>query len=381
MNVVTLQHPRRIVFGAGSAPRAAEEIAAMGATRVLVVTSPPVVPVAQGLLDACAKAHLGVTVCDGVDREPTVAMFRRALEQAKAVEPQAVVGVGGGSALDVAKAVAALWDSRQDITDAFGLDKLVARTTPLVCLPTTAGTGSEVSPNALLIDDADGRKKAVVSPYLVPDAAIVDPLLTVTMPPEVTAATGMDALVHCIEAYANVHAYPAVDLYALEGIRLIAGNLPRAVEHGDDVAARSAMSLGSLYGGLCLGPVNTAAVHALAYPLGEMFHLPHGLTNAVLLAEVMEFNLPAAPGRYAEVARALGAKAGRDDLETARRGIGAVRELSARCGLAKRLGQLGVPADAMGPMAQAAMKVTRLLVNNLRPLTQADAEDIYRKAY
>ncbi|MCJ7544624.1 MAG: iron-containing alcohol dehydrogenase [Phycisphaerae bacterium] len=381
MKVVTLQQPKRIVFGAGSAPQAAEEVAAMGARRVLVVTSPPVLPAAKGLLEACAKAHLAVTVYGDIDREPTVAMFRRALEQAKAVKPQAVVGVGGGSALDVAKVVAALWDSRQDVTDAFGQDKLTGRATPLVCLPTTSGTGSEVSPNALLVDDADGRKKAVVSPHLVPDAVIVDPLLAVTMPPETTAATGMDALVHCIEAYANAHAHVAVDLYALEGVRLIAGNLARAVEHGDDVAARSAMSLGSLYGGLCQGPVNTAAVHALAYPLGEMYHVPHGLANAVLLAEVMEFNSPAAPQRYADVARALGAEVGRDDLETARAGIRAVRELSARCGVARRLGELGVPAEAITPMAEAAMKVTRLLVNNLRPVTQADAESIYRKAY
>ncbi len=381
MNVVTLQQPKRIVFGVGSAPRAAEELTAMGTRRVLLVTSPPVVPVAKAFLDAAATAGVDVTVHDRIDREPTVAMFRRTVEQAKAVKPQAVVGLGGGSALDVAKAVAALWDSAQDVTEAFGAGKLTGRRTALVCLPTTAGTGSEVSPNALLVDEADGRKKAVVSPHLLPDVAVVDPLLTVTLPPEVTAATGMDALVHCIEAYANVHAHPAVDVYALEGIRLIAANLAAAVARGDDVEARSALSLGSLYGGLCLGPVNTAAVHALAYPLGEMFHLPHGLTNAVLLAAVMEFNLPAAPQRYADVARALGAKGGRDDLETARAGVAAVQELSARIGVAKPLRELGIPPEAIPRLAEAAMKVTRLLVNNVRPLTEADAEDIYRKVY
>lgn len=381
MNPVTLQQPKRIVFGAGSAHQAAGEVAASGASRVLVVTSPPVVPVARVVLDACTKAGLTVTVHDGIDREPTVAMFRRAIDQARAAKPQAVVGIGGGSALDAAKLVAALWNSPQDVADAFGSGKLAGRGTPLVCLPTTSGTGSEVSPNALLVDEADGRKKAVVSPHLVPDAAIVDPLLTLSVPPDVTAATGMDALVHCIEAVANVHAHPAVDVYALEGIRLVARNLARAVERGDDVEARSALSLGSLYGGLCLGPVNTAAVHALAYPLGEMFHLPHGLTNAVLLAAVMEFNLSAAPQRYAQIALALGAQAGSDDLETARGGVQAVRELTARCGLPARLRDLGIPADALGAMAEAAMKVTRLLANNPRPVTQTDAEDIYRKVY
>jgi alcohol dehydrogenase class IV len=351
--------------------------------KVLVVTSPPIVAAAKVFslfIDPASKAGLSVTLDDSIDREPTVAMFHRTLEHAKNLRPDAIVGLGGGSALDVAKLAAALLDSRQALSDVFGLDKLAGRTTRLICLPTTSGTGSEVSPNALLLDAADGRKKAVVSPHLVPDAAYVDPQLTVSVPPAVTAATGADALVHCIEAYANVNAHPAVDTYALEGVRLIAANLPQAVAHGDDIQARSAMSLASLYGGLCLGPVNTAAVHALAYPLGEMFGVPHGLANAVLLADVMEYNLPAAPHRYASIGRAMGV-GGRDELETAAAGVRAVRELISRCGLAKRLRDLGVPADAVGRMAESALKVTRLLVNNLRPLGRGDIETIYQKVY
>src|SRR5262249_48336492 len=159
----------------------------------------------------------------------------------------------------------------------------------LVCLPTTAGTGSEVSPNAILLDEADQLKKGVVSPYLVPDAAYVDPQLTRSVPPSVTAATGLDALTHCIEAYANKFAHPAVDLYALQGVGIIAQNLLRAVRNGGDMEARTELSLGSFYGGLCLGPVNTAAVHALAYPLGGQFHVAHGVSNAVLLPHVIRF--------------------------------------------------------------------------------------------
>ncbi len=381
MRTVTLQQPRRIVFGSGSACEAAEYVISRGWRRVVVVTSPPVVPVAEAFLGAVSQAGASVTVHEGVDREPTVGMFDAAIAQAREVQPDVVVGIGGGSALDVAKLVAAMHDSDQPVAEAFGSGKLAGRNTPLVCLPTTSGTGSEVSPNALLLDAADGRKKAVVSPYIVPDAAYVDPMLTVTCPPAVTAATGMDALIHCIEAYVNVNAHPAVDLYAMEGIHLIAANLATAVERGDDLPAREAMARGSLYGGLCLGPVNTAAVHALSYPLSEMFHLPHGLANSVLLADVMEFNAAAAPRRYAEIAAAMGAAKGRDEAADAAAAVQAVRDLAGRIGMAKPLRELGIGEDAIVPMAAAAMKVTRLLVNNPRAMTQGDIESIYRKAY
>ena len=204
------------------------------------------------------------------------------------------------------------------------------RELPLVCLPTTAGTGAEVSPNAILLDEADELKKGVVSPHLVPDAAFVDPLLTISVPPAVTAATGLDALTHCIEAYANKFAHPIVDTYALQGIRLISANLVRAVRNGNDIEARAALALGSLYGGLCLGPVNTAAVHALAYPLGGRFHIAHGVSNALLLPHVLRFNFSAAPERYAEIAVALGVARNGSDLGTAEQGVEFLSQLIAR---------------------------------------------------
>jgi alcohol dehydrogenase class IV len=197
----------------------------------------------------------------------------------------------------------------------------------------------------------------------------------------VTAATGVDALVHCIEAYANRFAHPMVDLYALQGVRLIGASLLRAVEKGDDLEARAEMALGSLYGGLCLGPVNTAAVHALAYPLGGEFHVAHGVSNAVLLPAVMAFNLPASPQRYADIALALGVEPGDTPLETAQRGVARIRELYAQCGVPAHLSELGISADSIPRMAEWAMKVTRLLKNNLRELTASDAEEIYRAAY
>jgi alcohol dehydrogenase class IV len=238
-----------------------------------------------------------------------------------------------------------------------------------------------VSPNAILLDETDQMKKAVVSPHLVPDTAVVDPFLTLSVPSAVTAATGLDALTHCIEAYANKFAHPAVDLYALEGIRLISANLLRAVRNGADVEARGALALGSLYGGLCLGPVNTAAVHALAYPLGGKFHVAHGVSNAVLLPEVLRFNLPHAAERYATVARAMGVEGNGPSLSLAQCGVERLAHLAQECGVPQRLSELGVPREAIPSMAEAAMQVTRLLKNNPRPVTEQAAVGIYEAIY
>jgi alcohol dehydrogenase class IV len=380
MQTITIQQPPVLAFGAGCARLFAERLVVAGKYRsVFIVTAPPT----RQLCDTVRSAlTCRVTVWDGISQEPTIADFRSALTSARDARADAVIGLGGGSPMDVAKLVAAFLSSNQDVTETFGIGKLAGRSAYLACLPTTAGTGSEVSPNAILLDESDHLKKGVVSPYLVPDAAYVDPLLTLGVPAGVTAATGMDALTHCIEAYANRFAHPVIDLYALQGIRLIAAHLPTAVEHGDNVDARTALALGSLYGGMCLGPVNTGAVHALAYPLGGEFHVAHGVSNALLLPHVLEFNLPAAANRYAVIAAALGVTRSNDgDLETARQGLAVIRDLSRRCGIPQRLRDVGVPQDAIDRMVRGAMTVTRLLERNVRTLTESDAKEIYQKAW
>jgi alcohol dehydrogenase class IV len=191
----------------------------------------------------------------------------------------------------------------------------------------------------------------------------------------------MDALTHCIEAYTNKFARPSVDIYALQGIRLIAANLERAVKDGKDVEAREALAFGSLYGGLCLGPVNTAAVHALSYPLGGEFHIPHGLSNAILLPSVMKFNMPANIKRHAEVAIALGCKPGNTDEETAQKGVDFIYRLAAGVGIPDKLTALNIPQTAVDGMAKAAMQVQRLLKNNPREVTEQDARNIYNCLY
>jgi alcohol dehydrogenase class IV len=378
--ILSLTLPRRLEFGCGCAAHVVDDLRARQCRRVFVVADAAVVGPIGDLHSALKKGDITDFVYDKISCEPTVEMLRQAVSAARDFRADAVIGLGGGSVMDVAKLVAALLKSDQDLTDVFGIGKLAGRSTYLACLPTTAGTGSEVSPNAILLDESDRLKKGVISPHLMPDAALVDPLLTLSAPASVTAATGMDALTHCIEAYANRFAHPLIDLFAMEGIRLISRSLAAAVGNGADIDARTNLALGSMYGGICLGPVNTGAVHALAYPLGGEFHIAHGISNAVMLPHVLEFNLPSAPARYAEIAVAMGEDRGGDDLETARLGLGRIRSLCAQCGIPGRISQLGIPEDAIPRMARSAMTVTRLLERNVREVKLEDAMNIYRSA-
>ncbi|MBQ4386013.1 MAG: iron-containing alcohol dehydrogenase [Prevotella sp.] len=381
MKAITLLQPQKIVFGTGCIQTLVDDYQKLGLKRLFVLTAPPIRPLIDDALSQLQQAGIATEVYQDIVAEPTVNDFVGILEVARRFGADSVVGIGGGSVLDVSKLVAAFTHSDQQVTDCFGTGFIKAKGLWFACLPTTAGTGSEVSPNAILLDERDHLKKGIVSPYLVADAAYVDPKLTWTVPAKVTADTGMDALTHCIEAYTNKFAHPAVDIYALQGIRLISANLERAVRDGQDVEAREALALGSLYGGLCLGPVNTAAVHALSYPLGGEFHIPHGLSNAILLPSVMRFNTPACPERYAQVSVAFGLAEGTSPEETAQRGVDFIYQLAAAVGIPDKLTALGIPQSAVDGMAQAAMQVQRLLKNNPREVTEQDARDIYNSLY
>jgi len=214
----------------------------------------------------------------------------------------------------------------------------------------------------------------------VPDIVYVDPLLTISVPASITAATGIDALTHCMEAYTNKFAQPFIDIYAYEGMRLIAANIVKAVKDGNDAEAREKLSMSSLLGGFCLGPVNTAGVHALSYPLGSLYDLPHGLSNALLLPYVMEFNIVGSEKKYAEVAMALGCDRKETDLLTAMEGVYKIKELNKACGIPVTLKEVGVKLEDLPTIAKDAMKVQRLLKNNPRELTEIDAIEIYKKA-
>ena len=381
MSLLNIHFPGKLVFGNGCLHQLPDEIVVLTTSRVFIVTITPLLPALQGLIHSLEKKGIHVVAHTGIVREPSFQDFHRIMAEAAPFDPDVVIGVGGGSVLDIAKLVAAQLGNEQILADYVGIGLLKKRARKLICIPATSGTGSEVSPNAILVDDADGQKKGIISPFLLPDVVYVDPLLTMSVPPDITAATGLDALTHCLEAYTNKFAQPFIDLYAFEGMRLIAANLVKAVRHGADEEARSQVAMGSLLGGFCLGPVNTAAVHALSYPLGSSFHLPHGLSNALLLPYVMEFNLSAAPGRYAGVAQALGCTCEKDEIATARKGVEKIRSLIRECGLPATLKEVGVPYAAIETMAADAMKITRLLKNNPRPVTLQDAINIYKSAY
>ena len=393
MKAITLLQPQKIVFGTGCIQTFTDDYKKMGLRRLFVLTAPPIRPLIEGTLDELKAAGIAVEVFQDIVAEPTVNDFKKILEVARQFQADSVAGIGGGSVLDVTKLVAAFIDSDQQVEDCFGTGFIRRKGLWFACLPTTAGTGSEVSPNAILLDERDHLKKGIVSPFLIADVAYVDPKLTWTVPAKVTADTGMDALTHCIEAYTNKFAHPSVDIYALQGIRLIAAYLERAVTLARDykpadlsdnpayVEAREALAFGSLYGGLCLGPVNTAAVHALSYPLGGEFHIPHGLSNAILLPSVMKFNMPSNVKRHAEVAIALGCEPGKNDEQTAQRGVDFIYRLAAAVGIPDKLTALGIPQTAVDGMAKAAMQVQRLLKNNPREVTEQDARDIYNSLY
>jgi len=320
-NPLKIIFPGKLVFGNNTLAGLADEIVQLNPKKVLIVTIEPLRSALDGFVNSLDQNKIDVSIDTSIVAEPGFSDFERLMRSVAPLNPDIIIGIGGGSVLDIAKLVAAQLENEQQLQDYVGIGLLKGRKKKLVCVPATSGTGSEVSPNAILVDEADNQKKGIISPFLVPDIVYVDPLLTISVPPSITAATGLDALTHCLEAYTNKFSQPLIDVYAYEGMRLIAENIVTAVNNGSNKEAREKVAMGSLLGGFCLGPVNTAGVHALSYPLGSMFHLAHGLSNAVLLPFVMEFNIPAATKKYADVAVALGCGRQADDKTTACAGV------------------------------------------------------------
>ena len=373
--------PGKLVFGNGTLAQLPEDILQLKPSRVFIATIEPLRAAISEFVNTLEKSKIEVLQDTSIVAEPSFSDFEKLMKKVTPFNPDVVIGIGGGSVLDIAKLVAAQLDNEQELKEYVGIGLLKDRKKKLICVPATSGTGSEVSPNAILVDDADNQKKGIISPYLIPDIVYVDPLLTISVPPAITAATGLDALTHCLEAYTNKFSQPFIDIYAYEGMRLIAANIVTVVKDGKNKEAREKVAMGSLLGGFCLGPVNTAGVHALSYPLGSMFHLAHGLSNALLLPYVMEYNIPAATKKYADVAIALGCQRQSDDKSTACAGVRKIKELIKACGIPATLKEVNVPGTAIPEMAADAMKIQRLLKNNPREITEQDAIEIYKAAY
>ncbi len=380
MKSITLLQPRKIVFGVNSLAELVDDSILNNSENILLLVATPLLEAIAPIIETLKNKNKAIQLIEYVfPGEPTFTQFNSLLEMSEDFNPDCVIGIGGGSVLDCAKLLAALIGNTQKLEDIVGIGFLNGRAKKLICLPTTSGTGSEMSPNAILLNETTAAKSGIISPYLVPDACYIDPILTISLPSRLTAETGIDALSHCIEAYTNKFAHPTVDTYALRGIELIANNIQKACENGQDIEARSALALGSMYGGLCLGPVNTSAVHALSYGLGGKFHVPHGLANAILMPEVLRFNLSASPKRHAQVARALGITITGSDEEVALAGIEKLIAISKACHIPQRLTEIGITAEIVPELADIAMNVTRLLKNNPREVTKEDAIAIYTK--
>lgn len=384
MNPFTFNTTPSIVFGAYKAESIAQYAARLG-PRVLIITDPGLIktgivdPVAAGL-----KTHnLEVHLFDQVVADPPESLVLRAIDIARTTRATGIIGLGGGSSLDVAKLVAAMSASTQHLSEIYGIDNIRASRLPLVLIPTTAGTGSEVTPISI-ITVGEHEKKGVVSPVLLPDVAVLDPVLTLGLPPAVTAATGVDAMVHAIEAYASSHANnnPISKGLAIQALKLLVGSIRQAVQNGSDLRARSAMLLGSLLAGQAFANSPVAAVHALAYPLGGHYGVPHGLSNALMLPHVLRFNVATHPEPYAELAAQLDPEfSSATSSKAAMDFISLIQQLMNDIGLQTRLREIGIPQEACPMLASEAMKQTRLLINNPRTVTIEDAQRMYEVAW
>jgi alcohol dehydrogenase len=378
--------PGSQLFGAGAVERIGEEAKRLGAQRALVLTDPGVAKagIAGRVRDLLEAAGIATGLYDQVEPEPSVASVERALRAGlpDGTGYDVLVGVGGGSAMDTAKGVSLRSANPGPIQQYFGVELVPARGLPTIQVPTTAGTGSEITPNAIFDDTERQLKAGIVSTHLFASAAIVDPDLTLGVPPAVTAASGLDALTHAIESYVAVKATPHTDLYALEAIRLIGANLRAAVARGSDRAARYGQALASFYAGISITNAGTGLCHAMAYPLGSAYHVPHGMSNALLLPAVLEYNLPSDLPKFARIAEVLGEPvAGLSPRAAAQAAVEAVRALCRDVGQPSGLRDVGVPEDALAGFVDGALSAKRLTDNNPRQPTPDAVLAIYRASY
>jgi len=373
---------RSILVEPGGASRIGGEVGALLGRSVLVVTDLGIreAGLVDGVLASLRDAGLEVDIYDGVQADPAESIVVEAVERARHAGADGILGIGGGSSLDVAKLVAVLARSDRPLGALYGIDNVTGGRLPLVLVPTTAGTGSEVTPISIITTGV-GEKKGVVSPVLLPDAAVLDAELTVGLPVHVTAATGVDAMVHAIEAYTSVRLKnPLSDLFAREALALLSGNIRTVCTDGSDVGARQQMLLGSTYAGIAFANAPVAAVHALAYPVGALFHVPHGLSNSLVLPHVLKFNAGVAQRLYAELADIVVPEVRGDVRSRVDAFIAYFESLPEALGLPTTLSRVGIAAGDLPKLASDAMLQTRLLVNNPREVTHDDALAIYKAA-
>ena len=382
MSIRAFKIANKLITGQGAIEQLDAELARLRVDNPLIVTD--AILVACGTVDL-AVAHMGGRshgIFDGVEPEPQVAIVRECANAYRAGRHDGLIGLGGGSAIDIAKAVAAFAGHEGALEQLFGIDQVPRKGPPLIAIPTTAGTGSEVTNVAILSDKQAQLKKGIVSDYLLPDVALVSPAMTLTCPRSVTAASGIDALVHAVESYLSLNGSPITDALALGAIRLIVKALPKAYANPGHLQAREDMASASLMAGMAFGNAGVGAVHALAYPLGGRFNIAHGVSNALLLPYVMAWNKLACVERLRDIAQAMDVPViGLSDEQAAEQAVKAMATLCAAVAIPTGMRSFGVPEEAIPAMAVEAAGIERLMRNNPRQLNAADIEQIYRAAY
>ncbi|MCW5211609.1 molybdopterin-guanine dinucleotide biosynthesis protein B [Desulfobulbus sp. TB] len=384
MQSFSVTQPTRLQFGAGTVKDLGKTVKDCNGSKVLLVIDPGLVK--AGLLDRFTtpleQEGLSFIVYDNIDPEPGLKLADKGCAIAQEAGCDCVVGAGGGSAMDVAKAVAILLTNGGKAVDYLGLGLIKKPGVPKIMVPTSAGTGAEVTFTAVFINEETSSKGGMNGDPLYPDAAILDPELTLSLPTTVTAYTGIDALTHALEAYISTQAHTISEMYSLEAIDLIARNLPAACANGGNLEARSAMLMGSLLGGKALATAGVGLVHAMAYPMGGMFGVPHGLANAVLLPYVVQYNLPGNYEKFALLAEVLGQHTeGLSRRDAASLCVEALYDLNNDVGIPATLKDLDIPFDKIPEMAEIALTVTRPVENNPRQPSLADVIALYERAY
>jgi alcohol dehydrogenase class IV len=372
----------KLITGQAAIEQLAAELTRLNVNNPLIVTD--AILVKSGTVDL-ALAQLGgrrYGIFDQVKPEPEISIVEDCTRAYRDGGHDGLIGLGGGSAIDIAKGVAAFAGHEGPLAELFGVDLVTRKGPALIAIPTTAGTGSEVTNVAIFSDKEAQLKKGIVSDYLLPDVALVSPVMTLTCPRSVTAASGVDALVHAVESYLSVNASPITDAIALGAIKLIAKALPKAYANPANLQAREDMATASLMAGMAFGNAGVGAVHALAYPLGGRFNIAHGVSNALLLPYVMEWNKMACVERFRDIAEAMGVRVAElSDKDAADQAVKAMADLCAAVDIPSGMRSFNVPEDAIPAMAEEASKIDRLMRNNPRKLTAADIEKIYRAAY
>lgn len=384
MNPYLLQTAGKIVSGRHTLEKLADHLPSLGAVKSAWILSQPSMK-RQGSLDQVIRQleKCGISAEWSLDikPEPTADNIEEVYRRMKESRADCIIAIGGGSVLDAAKLLSVLATNDMRVRDMLGIEQIPRAGLPTVLIPTTSGTGSEVTPNAIVTLPDEELKIGVVSRFLFPQLVILDPALTISLPRPITAATGMDAFTHALESFISNKANPFSDMFALESIRKLSGSIVRAYQDGNDLDARENMLIGSMYGGMALSCAGTAAVHAMAYPIGGKFNVPHGVANSMLLPHVMEFNLDAIVGRLAEVSSAIGGDAAKG--ETARQKAESVlltiQDWTKELEIPQDLASFGVRMEDVPELAEAASKVTRLMGNNPKEMVVDDIKEIYRK--